>query len=178
MPKNSAVRYDVSLFNDHDIYLFKEGNHFNLHMKLGAHLLSIRGLEGTYFAVWAPNGEKVSVIGEFNGWNKDFHPLQARWDGSGIWEGFIPGIGPGTLYKNTTLNPGTTATGWTKGTPWPFAGNARPGLLPWYGTWIMNGEIGNGCKAGIGPMPWRRPSLFMKYTPVPGGESRRREIVF
>jgi 1,4-alpha-glucan branching enzyme len=97
--KKDTVRHDVSLITDHDIYLFKEGNHFNLHDKLGSHLMTVDRKQGTLFAVWAPNAEKVSVIGDFNGWNKKSHPLSARWDGSGIWEGFIPDIGHGTVYK-------------------------------------------------------------------------------
>jgi 1,4-alpha-glucan branching enzyme len=93
------MRYDITLLTDHDIYLFKEGNHFNLHEKLGSHLLSAEGIEGTHFAVWAPNAKEVSVMGDFNGWDKDSHPLKVRWDGSGIWEGFIPGVSQGTAYK-------------------------------------------------------------------------------
>ncbi len=93
------VRHDVSLFTDYDIYIFKQGKHYKLYEKLGSHMLSIDGVEGTYFAVWAPNAEKVSVIGDFNHWDSGRHPLGARWDGSGIWECFIPGIGKGTIYK-------------------------------------------------------------------------------
>lgn len=93
------VIHDVSLFTDHDIYLFKEGNHFRLYEKLGSHLMSIDGIEGAYFAVWAPNAESVSVMGDFNGWDQRSHPLKARGDESGIWEGFIPGIKKGTIYK-------------------------------------------------------------------------------
>jgi 1,4-alpha-glucan branching enzyme len=97
--ESESMRYDVSLFTDHDIYLFKEGSHFHLHHKLGSHLLSIDGVEGAVFALWAPNAQKVSVIGDFNGWDKDAHPLKVRWDGSGIWEGYIPGISQGMNYK-------------------------------------------------------------------------------
>jgi 1,4-alpha-glucan branching enzyme len=97
--RNGAVRQDVTLFTDHDIYLFKEGNHFNLYQKLGSHLLTADGTEGTYFAVWAPNAEKVTVMGDFNQWNEESHPLKSREDGSGIWEGFILGICNGESYK-------------------------------------------------------------------------------
>ncbi|HLE41083.1 MAG TPA: 1,4-alpha-glucan branching protein GlgB, partial [Nitrospirota bacterium] len=97
--KPSGVISGVTLLTDQDIYLFKEGNHFNLYDKLGAHPLVHDGVKGTLFAVWAPEAERVSVIGEFNDWNKVSHPLSVRWDGSGIWEGFIPGVGAGAFYK-------------------------------------------------------------------------------
>ncbi len=90
---------DFSLLTEHDIYLFKEGRHFRLYEKLGAHLLQYEGLEGAFFAVWAPNAESVSVIGDFNGWDVSGHRLKVRQDESGIWEGFIPGLGKGALYK-------------------------------------------------------------------------------
>ena len=91
--------HSASLFTDHDIYLFKEGSHFNLYDKLGSHPMTIDGIQGTLFSVWAPNAEKVFVIGDFNGWNKKSHPLKVRKDGSGIWEGFIPNVGNETIYK-------------------------------------------------------------------------------
>ncbi|HWP90587.1 MAG TPA: 1,4-alpha-glucan branching protein GlgB [Thermodesulfobacteriota bacterium] len=90
---------NTSFFTEHDIYLFKEGSHFRLYDKLGSHPTVVDDRQGTYFAVWAPNAERVSVIGEFNGWNQDSNLLDGRWDGSGIWEGFIPGIEKGTVYK-------------------------------------------------------------------------------
>jgi len=88
-----------TLFTDKDIYLFREGNHFQLYEKLGAHPMTAGQQEGSYFAVWAPNAEKVSVVGDFNGWNPHSNPLGPRWDSSGIWEGFIPGVAKGALYK-------------------------------------------------------------------------------
>ncbi|MBI4639118.1 MAG: 1,4-alpha-glucan branching protein GlgB [Candidatus Tectomicrobia bacterium] len=97
--KEESVIYDVSLLTDHDIYLFKKGNHFRLYEKLGAHLMTVDNLDGTYFAVWAPNAASVSVIGDFNGWNPDSHPLAVRGDDSGIWEGFLPNVEKGTIYK-------------------------------------------------------------------------------
>ena len=89
----------ASLVTDHDVYLFKEGNHFKLYEKLGAHPGVFNGVKGTFFAVWAPNAKSVSVIGNFNHWNRHEHPLAPRWDSSGIWEGFLPNIGKGELYK-------------------------------------------------------------------------------
>lgn len=93
------VIHGPSLLTDYDVHLFAEGNHFRIHEKLGAHPMTVDGVEGTYFAVWAPNAEKVFVIGDFNGWDRSSHRLGVRWDKSGIWEGFIPGISKGTLYK-------------------------------------------------------------------------------
>ncbi len=93
------VRYGITLLSEQDIYLFKEGNHFNLYDKLGSHLITVDGIAGTYFAVWAPNAEKVSVIGSFNHWDTESHFLELREDGSGIWEGFIAGISLGDAYK-------------------------------------------------------------------------------
>jgi 1,4-alpha-glucan branching enzyme len=95
----NIVRHDVTLLTDYDIYLFKQGNHFRCYEKLGAHPMEVDGAMGTLFAIWSPNAEKVSVIGDFNGWKPGSHPLKPRGDGSGIWEGFIPGVGTGTLYK-------------------------------------------------------------------------------
>jgi len=91
-------RADVSLLTDQDIYLFNEGNHYRIYDKLGSHLTSVSGQAGTSFSVWAPNARQVSVMGSFNGWNPDSHPLRAR-ASSGIWEGFLPGVNQGTLYK-------------------------------------------------------------------------------
>ncbi len=83
-----------SLFSDWDLHLFNEGTHVKLWEKLGAHILP----GGVMFAVWAPNAQRVSVIGDFNDWNYDAHPLEPH-EHSGIWEGFIPDLGKGTLYK-------------------------------------------------------------------------------
>ncbi len=93
-----GVRYDVSLLSEDDIFLFREGSHYRLYNKLGAHVTSFDGVSGTYFAVWAPDAREVTVIGDFNGWDKRRHFLGAR-GSSGIWEGFIPGVSQGTKYK-------------------------------------------------------------------------------
>jgi 1,4-alpha-glucan branching enzyme len=87
-----------SLITDDDSHLFNEGSHFRLYDKLGAHVAQQAGESGTYFAVWAPNAEQVSVIGNFNDWDKTRQPLSPK-ASTGIWEGFVPGIGKGSLYK-------------------------------------------------------------------------------
>lgn len=88
-----------SLFTDFDIDLFKAGKHYKLYEKMGSHMMTLDGVEGTYFAVWAPSAKMVSVIGDFNFWVEGEHKLNVRWDESGIWEGFIPGAGKGSKYK-------------------------------------------------------------------------------
>jgi 1,4-alpha-glucan branching enzyme len=88
-----------SLFTDFDINLFKAGKHYRLYEKFGSHITTIDGIEGTYFAVWAPSAKQVSVIGDFNFWTEGEHQLNVRWDSSGIWEGFIPFVGKGNIYK-------------------------------------------------------------------------------
>jgi 1,4-alpha-glucan branching enzyme len=88
-----------SLLTDFDISLFRAGKHFKLYDKFGSHVVEHNGVIGTYFAVWAPNAQYIAVIGNFNYWDKASHPLFVRWDGSGIWEGFIPNIGDGETYK-------------------------------------------------------------------------------
>ena len=123
--KKSNVLHGVSLLTDHDIYLFKEGNHFKLYEKLGSHLISVNGVDGTLFAVWAPNAAKLSVVGDFNGWSKDTHPLSQRHDGSGIWEGFIPGLGQGTLYKYNIVSRYHHHHG-EKGDPFAFSWEMPP----------------------------------------------------
>jgi 1,4-alpha-glucan branching enzyme len=87
-----------SLLGQQDLYLFNEGSHLRLYDKLGAHPRVVNGVAGTNFAVWAPSAHYVSVMGDFNGWDKGRNPLRPR-EASGIWEGFVPGVGPGVAYK-------------------------------------------------------------------------------
>jgi 1,4-alpha-glucan branching enzyme len=96
------------VLTEQDIYLFREGTHFRAYEKLGAHPVEAGGAgagtgatggAGTHFAVWAPNAQRVAVVGDFNGWRPDAHALTARPDSSGIWSAFVPGVKHGALYK-------------------------------------------------------------------------------
>lgn len=88
-----------SLFSEFDINLFQAGKHYRLYEKFGSHLTTVNGIDGVYFAVWAPTAKQVSVIGDFNYWMEGEHQLNVRWDSSGIWEGFIPHVKKGAIYK-------------------------------------------------------------------------------
>ncbi len=100
-----------------DVSLFRQGRHHRLYDILGAHPSSADGRTGTAFAVWAPNATAVSVIGDFNGWNAAADPLALRPDDSGIWEGFVAGVGKGAIYKYRIDSPGYRAE---KGDPYAF----------------------------------------------------------
>src|SRR5262249_18890017 len=97
-PRRLADTRDLTLLTDSDLGDFSAGIATQLYRSFGAHPLMVDGVDGTFFAVWAPNAERVSVIGDFNRWEPERHPLCRRGH-SGIWEGFIPDIGQGTLYK-------------------------------------------------------------------------------
>ena len=107
MPKYEEVHFvdtqqkvwNYSLFKDEDVRNFQNGTHYSLYQLFGNKQLEVAGVKGTYFAVWAPNATAVFVKGNFNDWNNDTHPLKVRQDSSGIWEGFIPAILQGEVYK-------------------------------------------------------------------------------
>ena len=92
------IRHDLSLLGPDDMHLFNEGTHYRAYRVFGSHLLTHEGHAGTHFAVWAPNAGSVSVMGDFNGWSRDTHPLRPT-GSTGVWEGFVPGLGRGTVYK-------------------------------------------------------------------------------
>src|SRR5438874_13606688 len=109
---------------DFDLHLWSEGSHVRAYEKMGAHIVERDGVQGTHFAVWAPNARHVSVVGDFNDWQTGLHPLKPR-GVSGIWEGFIPRVGVGALYKYTILSQfGNYYV--TKADPFAFASEIRP----------------------------------------------------
>jgi len=94
-----------AIMGDVDLHLFSEGNHLQIYEKFGAHRRAIGGVEGVYFAVWAPNAQRVSVVGDFNGWDGRTNPMR-RLLGSGVWEIFVPEVGEGAHYKFELRTPG------------------------------------------------------------------------
>ena len=114
-----------SALTDQDVYLFREGTHTRLYEKMGAHPQVVGGERGVAFAVWAPSAEAVSVVGDFNGWDRSRHALVPRRDNSGVWEGFVAGIGQGERYKYHVASRyrGYRAD---KGDPYAFAWEPPP----------------------------------------------------
>jgi 1,4-alpha-glucan branching enzyme len=90
--------------SDQDLYLFNEGNEHRIYEKLGAHLRDLGGVRGVSFAVWAPSAARVSVVGDFNGWDGRYHPMRSL-GASGVWELFLPGLAEGALYKFELSSP-------------------------------------------------------------------------
>jgi len=132
--------WNYSLFSDEDINNFKNGTLYTGYKKFGSHAIHVLNTDGFYFSVWAPNATKVSVVGDFNGWKKQLHPLYVRLDKSGIWEGFIPNIKKGETYKffikgykgvelmkadpyaqYAELRPATSSVSWHSDFKWPDA---------------------------------------------------------
>ncbi len=133
--------WNYSLFTGEDIGNFQKGTLYNAYEKFGNHYREVLNKQGFYFAVWAPNATAVSVIGDFNGWKKQLHPLFVRLDKSGIWEGFIPGFKKGGSYKyhikgfkgaelkkadpyarHCELRPGTSSVSWYDSPAWTDGG--------------------------------------------------------
>lgn len=96
--KGSRKKRPEGFVGDLDQYLFGQGTHYDIFQKLGAHLMTVDGRNGVYFAVWAPHALEVHVIGDFNGWNEESHAME-RLEPLGIWELFVPGVRQGALYK-------------------------------------------------------------------------------
>ena len=113
-----------TFLGERDLYLFNEGSHVRLYEQLGAHPGELDGVSGTYFAVWAPNAERVSVVGSFNNWHGGRHRLRPR-ASSGIWEGFVPEVGQGALYK-FRIAPRSGSQALEKADPFAFACELPP----------------------------------------------------
>ncbi|MBX6312553.1 MAG: 1,4-alpha-glucan branching enzyme, partial [Isosphaeraceae bacterium] len=129
------------ILSDFDLHLITEGTHDRIYDKLGAHVLSLDGSSGTHFAVWAPHAREVSVIGDFNGWNPAAHRL-TRQGPSGVWAGFVPGVGQGALYKYAIVAP-DGGPRFDKADPYAFAAEAPPGSAS--KVWDLSGyEWGDG----------------------------------
>ncbi|HEV8081337.1 MAG TPA: 1,4-alpha-glucan branching protein GlgB [Chitinophagaceae bacterium] len=126
--------WNYSLFTDEDITNYQSGTHYTLYNKFGSHALEVLKTHGFYFSVWAPNATSVSVIGNFNNWDKESHPLFVRLDKSGIWEGFIPGIPQGSDYKYHIL--GHKGIVLDKGDPYANYWEQRPRTAS--KTWQLN----------------------------------------
>ena len=114
---------ETNFITEFDQYLFGNGTHYDLYNKLGAHPTAIGDKEGVYFAVWAPNAKSVSVVGDFNGWNTQAHPMK-RMEPMGIYELFIEGICVGDIYKYcVTAQSGAQVM---KADPYAFQAEVRP----------------------------------------------------
>jgi 1,4-alpha-glucan branching enzyme len=99
MKKENKILYHHSILSKEDIFLFNEGTNYQLYQNLGAHFVIAQKERGVHFAVWAPNAESVSVIGDFNNWQASVHPLKQIHSDSGIWEGTIANLERGMKYK-------------------------------------------------------------------------------
>jgi 1,4-alpha-glucan branching enzyme len=166
---STKLVWNYSFFTDEDIGQFRNGDLHTGYEKFGSHHLRVLDTDGYYFAVWAPNATAVSVIGEFNGWKKQLHPLYVRLDKSGIWEGFIPRLPQGTLYKYHIT--GYEAAEVEKADPYAFFAELRPGTasitrqlqMPWQdGDWMANRKKNNALNAPwsvyeVHPASWMRP---------------------
>ncbi len=125
---NRSERHDPYAFSpllsDFDLHLFTEGRLYRAYDKLGAHLRTVDAVTGVQFAVWAPNALRVSIVGDFNGWDGRRHAMRSR-GATGLWELFIPELPEGTLYKYE-IRPRDGDAAFLKADPYAFAGELRP----------------------------------------------------
>ena len=143
MSKDLPIHYQIHWFDRHnlphtefdpycfapqlgdiDMHLFAEGQHWNIHEHLGAHPRTVEGVDGVVFATWAPNAERISVVGDFNDWDGRAHPMRVR-GGSGLWELFIPGVKAGAIYKFEIRNRASGAV-FLKSDPYGQTFELRP----------------------------------------------------
>jgi len=148
--------WNYSLFNEEDLENFRNGTHYSLYKKFGSHKVNVLNQDGYYFAVWAPNATMVSVVGDFNNWDTQSHPLFVRLEKSGIWEGFIPVIKEYENYKYYI--EGYQGAKLFKGDPFAIHWELRPGTssktktlqYDWNDrSWMDNREKNNSLDA-----PW------------------------
>jgi 1,4-alpha-glucan branching enzyme len=167
-PPAAARRNTASFVTKDDLHLFGDGSHLHLQDRLGSHRREVQGVAGTSFAVWAPSAAAVSVMGDFNGWDKESHPL-AFIGGPGIWEGFVPGVEKGGVYKYHVVS---RANGYRVDKADPFAVRQelppRTGSVVWdldyeWGDadWMANRAARNSLTAPVAiyevhPGSWRR----------------------
>lgn len=164
--------WNYSAFTDEDIKNFQAGTLYRAYELFGAHESEVLGKKGYYFAVWAPNATYVSVIGAFNNWNANAHPLYVRLDHSGIWEGFIPHVEKGQLYKYHIHGFGGVVT--EKGDPYGNFWEIRPATatITWElshewndKSWMKNRKKHNSLKAPwsvyeVHLASWMRPNKY------------------
>jgi 1,4-alpha-glucan branching enzyme len=112
------------LLSEFDLHLMGEGRHYDTYDKLGAHLVTLEGVAGVNFAVWAPSARRVSVVGDFNHWDGRVHPMRAR-GSSGIWELFVPDLTEGAIYKYEVIGPHGNMLP-LKADPYAFRAELRP----------------------------------------------------
>lgn len=176
-----SIIHGPTRLSEQDVYLFREGTHYRLYDKLGSHPGEYGGLAGTLFAVWAPNADAVSVIGDFNGWDGRQHQLAVRWDSSGIWEGFVPAVQIGARYK-FRIHSRFSPQPMDKADPFARAGECPPGTAsvvtdtsyPWQdGAWMQHRHTRNGiqCPLSIYEVhlgSWRRKpeGSFLGYREI------------
>jgi 1,4-alpha-glucan branching enzyme len=122
----SSLQQDIpSIFSEFDLYLFGQGKNYRIYEKMGAHPRTVNGISGVNFAVWAPNALAISVIGDFNGWNRGANPMYRRHNDLGVWECFVPGLQVGSLYKYAMYSRFNNYTV-DKTDPYGFAAELRP----------------------------------------------------
>ncbi|TXH20353.1 MAG: 1,4-alpha-glucan branching protein GlgB [Chitinophagaceae bacterium] len=148
--------WNYSLLDEKDVASYQDGTHYRIYEKFGAHSIQVKGVWGIYFCVWAPNAKFVFVRGNFNDWNIISHPLHARWDNSGIWEGFIPNLGLGEVYKYHIVGNNHLIT--DKADPVGFYSELRPhtASITWdmYYDWNDKNWMKNRAKHNALNAPW------------------------
>jgi 1,4-alpha-glucan branching enzyme len=170
-PVSRVPMSGLSHLTETDIYLFNEGSHHQLYRMFGAHPTIAEARAGTSFAVWAPNAAQVFVSGDFNDWDKTSHPLHLR-EPSGVWEGFIAGVVPGSRYKYHIVSD---RDGYRVDKADPFAVYAEtpPGTASSSGFWNIPGVILRGWQNDGSATRWMRRLRSMKCIWAHGCECPR-----